>query len=425
MSTTTAMNDLGTASVIARNADRPPAVDALRIARAKAAYTTRRVDRQSIKTLLRGPSPRPGDLVLARVVKLGQHARIELDQGRRAPLFIDDEIIVCYGNRYAPDQFEAEVPENLDACHLVASGGIAARCLARHGSMKTATVIQPLGLLGDTDGRQINLADWALPEITTRRPRPLVLAVAGTAMNAGKTTTAAHLIKGLSYAGMTVGAAKVTGTGAGGDVWLMRDAGAAFAFDFTDAGLASTYRVAVAQIEAAAERLLTHLREEGVDVIVLEIADGLFQQETAALLSSPRFRLLVDAVIFAASDAMGAAAGVAWLRQRGWPVVAVSGCVSASPLAAREVREATGLPVLCLEDLTRAQIAFDLFERGGEWAVRPKSSDAKNIVRFVGAVPPPASHPVPSSPSPISLPRDAGGRCVPFLPLFEGRDGLK
>lgn len=400
MFTTTTIDDLGTASVIALNAGRPPAVDALRIARAKAAYTTRRVDRQAIKTLLGGLGPCPGDLVLARVVKLGQHARIELEHGRRAPLFVDDEIIVCYGNRYAPDQFEAEVPEDLNECHLVAGGGIAARCLARHGSMKAATVIQPLGLLGDADGRPLNLADWALPEITPRRPRPLVLAVAGTSMNAGKTTSAAYLIKGLSHAGMTVGAAKVTGTGAGGDVWLMKDAGAAFAFDFTDAGLASTYRASVATIEAAAERVLTHLREEGVDAIVLEIADGLFQQETAALLSSPRFRSLVDAVIFAAGDAMGAAGGVAWLRQRGWPVVAVSGCVSASPLAAREVREATGLPVLGLDDLTRAEIAFDLFERGGEWAVRPGASDAKDIVRFVGAAPPPASPRVPSPPSP-------------------------
>lgn len=409
MFTNTTIDDLGNASVIELNAGRPQTIDSPRIARAKAAYTTRRVDRRAIKTLLEGHGPRPGDLVLARVVKLGQHARIELEHGRRAPLFVGDEIIVCYGHRYAPDQFEAEVPEDLNECHLVAGGGIAARCLARHGSMKAATVIQPLGLLGDADGRPLNLADWALPEITPRRPRPLVLAVAGTSMNAGKTTSAAYLIKGLSYAGMTVGAAKVTGTGAGGDVWLMKDAGAAFAFDFTDAGLASTYRVPVATIEAAAERVLTHLREEGVDAIVLEIADGLFQQETAALLSSPRFRSLVDVVIFAAGDAMGAAGGVAWLRQRSWPVAAVSGCVSASPLAAREVREATGLPVLGLEDLARAEIAFDLFERGGEWAVRPQISDAKETVRFVGAAPPPASPRVPSPPSssPAGMQADA------------------
>lgn len=349
------------------NPGRAQAIEGWRIVRAKAAYTTRRVDRRAIKTLLTDIKPQSGDLVLARVVKLGQHARLELKNGRRAPLFVDDEIIVCYGDRYAPDQFEAEVPMNLDDCHLVAGGGIAARCLASHDSIKAATLIQPLGLLGYVNNKPINLAEWALPEITMRRPRPLVLAVAGTAMNAGKTTSAAYLIKGLScYLGMRVGAAKVTGTGAGGDVWLMRDAGAVKALDFTDAGLASTYRVPVTKIEAAAEHLMAHLRENGVDAIVLEIADGLFQQETAALLSSPRFRSLVDAVIFAAGDAMGAAGGVAWLRQRGWPVVAVSGCVSASPLAMREARQATGLPVLGLKELSNVDVIFELFEQCGK-----------------------------------------------------------
>jgi hypothetical protein len=38
-----------------------------------------------------------------------------------------DAIIVAYGHRYAPDQFEAYVPEDLGPCHLVAGGGVAAR----------------------------------------------------------------------------------------------------------------------------------------------------------------------------------------------------------------------------------------------------------------------------------------------------------
>ena len=61
-------------------------------------------------------------------------------------------------------------------------------------------------------------------------------------MNSGKTTTAAHLIKGLVQAGLKVGAAKLTGTGAVGDIWLMQDAGANLVLDFTDTGFPSTYR---------------------------------------------------------------------------------------------------------------------------------------------------------------------------------------
>jgi len=48
-----------------------------------------------------------------------------LPNGRRQTLFEGDEIIVAYANRHAPDQFEAEVPDSLSDCHLVASGGVA------------------------------------------------------------------------------------------------------------------------------------------------------------------------------------------------------------------------------------------------------------------------------------------------------------
>lgn len=342
-----------------------------RIALAKAAYTTRRVDRGAIRTLIESEAqPRPGDLLLARVEKLGHHRRIELEHGRLAPLFEGDEIVVCYGHRYAPDQFEAEVPENLEACHLVAAGGIAALCLSRHDKARIPTVIQPIGLLGDAAGRPINIAAWALPAAPLQYPRPFVVAVAGTSMNAGKTTSAAYLIKGLARSGLKVGAAKITGTGAGGDRWLMKDAGALEVVDFTDAGFASTYRASLAEVEEIQARLIAHLRNSGAEAIVLEIADGLFQCETAALLNSRRFQENIDAVIFAAGDAMGASGGVEWLRQRKLPVVAVSGCVSASPLAAREAAAATGLPVLGLEELAAPDIAVQLFERCTDWMAR-------------------------------------------------------
>ncbi len=57
-------------------------------------------------------------------------------------------------------------------------------------------------------------------------------------------------------------------------------------------------------------------------------------------------------MIFAAGDAMGAAAGALWLQERGLPVLAISGLVTASPLAARETKVATGLPVLGISTLT-------------------------------------------------------------------------
>ena len=91
-------------------------LDFRRLGLAKSAYTTRFVSRLIDADphgyrLMTGPHvvPRAGDVVLARVDKLGQHAAIMLPDGRRASLFEGDEILVAYGDRYAPDQFEGEV----------------------------------------------------------------------------------------------------------------------------------------------------------------------------------------------------------------------------------------------------------------------------------------------------------------------------
>ncbi len=324
---------------------------------AKRAFTTRRVNANAMRTLLTGDrQPRAGDLVLARVQTIGQHKRVQLSTGRPANLFENDTVIVAFGNRYAPDQFEAEVPPNLDACHLAAAGGLAAQILSQHEAMLPPTRLQPLGLVGDGSGQVLNLRDFALPALAGQVAVP-VLAVVGTCMNSGKTTAAAHLIHVLHQAGHRVGAAKVTGTGAPADVSLMADAGAAAVLDFTDAGHASTYRVEPPELEAILSTLIGHLQTQDVSVIVIEVADGLYQRETAQLLESERFRASVSGVLMAAQDSLGAAAGVAWLRERRLPVLGVTGLLTRSPLASREAADATGLPVYSLADLRNAPIA--------------------------------------------------------------------
>lgn len=334
-----------------------------RLRDAKAAYTTHLVPKEKVQTLISGDDvkPRAGDLLLARVDRLGQHKRIELVDGRRAALFDGDEILVCYGNRYAPDQFEAYVPATLEPCDLAAAGGVAARVTAAHSSLKRPTAITPLGLLGDRAGEPINIARYALK----RKLRPAgapIIAVVGTAMNAGKTTAAAHLVSGLSASGLKVGAAKITGTGAGGDVWYMTDAGAHKVLDFTHAGHASTYLAGDQAVQDIFLTLTAELADADVDAIVIEIADGLYQSETASLLRSPLFRRQVQAVLFAASDALSAKTGIAWLQEASLPVLAVTGLLTASPLAVRETASAVALPVLGLKELRNPKRLKELFD---------------------------------------------------------------
>ncbi len=304
-------------------------------------------------SLIAGPvRPRPGDLVLARVDRLGNHRRLELTNGRRAWMYPGDEIAVVYANRYAPDQFESYVPLDLQPTQLVASGGVASSVRTMSDDVRRATEITPLGLIGNERFTPLNLSDFGLRSVPSAETRLPALAVIGTSMNSGKTTTIKQLVLGLRDGGHRPGVTKVTGTGSGGDYWVMLDAGAQAMLDFTDAGLASTFGVDMHVVEQTMVNLIDHLTHRGCGSVLIEVADGLLQYETAQLLDSEVFRERIDGVVFAAADAMGAIAGVARLKELGLPVVAVAGRLTRSPLAMAETRAECGVPILTLAELS-------------------------------------------------------------------------
>ncbi|MFO0688299.1 MAG: hypothetical protein U0900_06300 [Myxococcota bacterium] len=325
----------------------------VRIGEATRAYSTRRVPAETMRCVRSDLAPSAGDLVLARVESVGQHKRLHTVDGGRKNLFAGDLVIVAYGDRYAPNQYEALVPRDLRDCDLAAGGGIAGRVVARHEKMRGPTRLHPFGLVtSDPDGPPLNLGGFGLEPPSARGPLAVpVMAVVGTSMDAGKTTTSAHLVRGLRNAGQRVGYAKVTGTAAAGDPGLLRDAGAHLVLDFTDAGFASTYRLSSATVEAIFEELVLHLAAGGCESIVIEVADGLLQRETESLLQSRVFRSRVSGLLFTAADSLGAMGGVQWLRDRKLPVSGLSGRLMTSPLQLREATAATRLPVYDLEDL--------------------------------------------------------------------------
>ncbi len=340
--------------------------DRVRLRSASWAFTTRRVPQGvGCSILPDAGAPEAGDLVLARVDALGHHGALQLVSGRRRTLFPGDEIVVAYGNRYACAQFESVVPESMGPCHLVAGGGIASRAVNWHAKISRGpTQITPIGAVADASGRRLNLRDFALEPRSRRGSyRPTAIAVIGTSMDSGKTQTCAYLVRGLIAGGSRVGYAKITGTGAGGDYWLLRDAGAETVLDFTDVGHASTYLLGSEEIERTLRRLVDLVAEDGVDAMVLEIADGVLQPETAALLQSETFRDLVGGMVVAAQDSMGASAAVSWLRDHPTPRLALSGVLTAAPLQVREAADATGLPLFDREALASRQVAMDLLGR--------------------------------------------------------------
>lgn len=331
-------------------------IDEARLHAAKRAFSVRNVPLSALRTVDNRPRrPQPGDIVVARVVDVGRLQCLQAPGGRRSALYPDDEVIVAYGNRYAPDAYEAECPRNLGLCELVAAGGLAGRILETNikfaSETSPPTLLKPVGIFVDTGNKPLNLADFpSETRLLTRRTIPTVC-VFGASMNAGKTTMAGGVIKGLTARGLTVGAAKVTGTCSGGDLFTFEDAGAVKTVDFTDAGFVSTYQEDTDCLIATTKTLIAALQAEQCEVGVIEIADGLFQRETAELLRDKRFRNLIDHWIFAADSAPSILTGLNMAQSIGLDIRAVSGSVTVSPLAVREVAAFANIPILTFPDL--------------------------------------------------------------------------
>lgn len=363
--------------VVQTSTETAPAPESVRsrVERAKHAFSTRNVGAflrraESVDLLTGDHVPQAGEVVLARVTSIGQHKRLESPVSRRQVLFEGDEIVVAYGSRYAADQFLAMLPGDLGPAHLAAAGGLASRVIDQHARIAAATEIEPIGVLRDEHG-PVTLARAAshavVRDVASRPQRPAhevpVIAVLGTSMNSGKSTVLGELAHGLTAAGLRVAAGKTTGTGAGNDYNLFLDAGAGRVLDFTDFGYASTFQLDIDEVRDLFLSMADELAGGGAarpDVVLLEIADGVYQGETTRLLADAEFGRVVDGVLFAAGDALGAVGGVAALAELGRRPFAVSGVVTSSPLATGEARRALDVPVLPTFDLGTAEVAREL-----------------------------------------------------------------
>jgi hypothetical protein len=296
--------------------------------------------------------PQIGDLVVAEVTRIGKHTAIEDRDGVTRPIYVGDRVVVVFGNRYATEQFEGYLPRRAARqCDLLSVGGVCGVVASRHVGVKAPTRLRILGALADEQGRRLSQRAFAVEPGPARKTAEVILVV-GASMSAGKTTVAGALVRSLTRAGLQVAAAKVTGTAAGKDPRLYLASGAAPVLDFVDGGFPSTYMLAPDELWQLWSTLLSRLHATGPDFIVVEVADGIFQRETAMLLRNPDARAGVDHVFFAANDSLSAESGVRNLRDLGWPVRAISGVVTKGPLGMREAAEATALPCLSPDQIT-------------------------------------------------------------------------
>jgi hypothetical protein len=292
-------------------------------------------------------SPRAGDVVVVRALTdSATYNLLELPTGRLAKINPGDVLIGVLGRRRALKGFVGDVPETVNAgdqLHLLNMGGVIGSCTGHHSSLSDAIQVEVIGLASDENGRVLNIADAALPQQTSLGETVPLVIIAGTCMNSGKTYAATELIKQATRAGLRVAAAKLSGIACLRDTLNMEDHGAIAIASFLDCGLPST--VGAANLAAVAKTIISRLNESSPDLIVIELGDGLLGgYSVEAVFEDGELREATAAVIFCASDYVGAWGGIELLRRRGIEIDVIAGSVTDSQMGQDYIEKEFGVP---------------------------------------------------------------------------------
>lgn len=302
----------------------------------KSTWATRHVPSEFLRSWGSVEGPVTGDVLACEVLMPSLHGRVETANGARAKLYPGDRIACVLGNRYATSMLEGAGTVSSDVIHLLSASGVCGEVVERCDKTARPTTLQILAQAYNGQ-HPLNLRSFASRAGDHTGADPLWVVVVGSAMDSGKTTACASLVHGLRQAGHRVGAAKLTGTTSARDVGSFRDAGADPVLDFSDVGWASTAGCSSRELYDIVTGLADHLRAAEVDVAVLEIADGLLQMETDLLLRELRSWVGPVQVVLAVRESLAGVAGAGMLAALGHHILAVTGVVTSSPLACREV----------------------------------------------------------------------------------------
>lgn len=283
-----------------------------------------------------------GDLILAKVRSLSSHRALITSDSKRLRLYRDDYILGVAGNRYASDAFEARITSD-GPLHLLTASGMCGTVVSRHSSQAEPTTLELVGRVCDSDGR-INLIERCFSVRVPAPGKPNVVLVLGSGMNAGKTTTSRRLVKSLLRNGLRVSACKLTGSVSHRDLYEYESTGAQDVRDFSSYGFPSTFGCPLPELERLFLTMVADAELAKPDVIVMEIADGLLQKETAAILGSAICRSRVVGAVLAAPCSLSSLQGIHQLTKHGHRVLAVSGLISNSPLMVREFSALSSVP---------------------------------------------------------------------------------
>ena len=291
--------------------------------------------------------PRAGDVLVVRALSdSATYNMLELPTGRLAKINPGDLLIGVLGRRRALKGFVGDVPTSVktgDELHLLNMGGVIGCCTGHHSSLGDAIKLEVIGFVANEEGRIRNIVDAAIPPKTSLgESAPLVL-IAGTSMNSGKTYAATELIKQATRAGLKVAAAKLSGIACLRDTMNMADHGAIVTASFLDCGLPST--VDIGDLAPTAKAIIGRLNEVNPDLILIELGDGILGGYSVdTIFDDLELREVTAALVFCASDYVGAWGGIELLRRRGVEIDVISGSVTDSQMGGDYIRNEFQIP---------------------------------------------------------------------------------
>ncbi len=301
--------------------------------------------REELELTLEG-SPVVGAVVAIRTLTdNATYNQLELPSGRLAKINPGDVVVGVLGRRRALKGFVGDVPVSLergDRLHILNLGGVIGHCSGHHHTFGAPIEGEFLGYVS-REGQALNLSMRAIaPRSDLSHSAPLVV-IAGTCMNSGKTYAAVELIKQMTRRGYRVAAAKLTGVACLRDTLHMADHGAVKTHSFLDCGLPST--VDVEDLPGIAKALVVELNMCEPDTIVLELGDGILGgYHVESILMDLDLMRHAAALVFCASDFVGAWGGKEWLRARAIRIDVMSGSVTDSQMGIEFVKREFGLP---------------------------------------------------------------------------------
>ncbi len=328
------------------------------------------------QTIIKDYQAVAGDVAVFEVVSIGSLNAIQDFEGRNCYIFPGDKIMLAFGNRYASNQFEGYVPEGYHQEYdLLGKGGVAGTVVSMFYKLelKGPTKLRLVGYARGKQGEVINTIYHHRKPVKFNAKKirnfKTILSI-GSSMDSGKTTTAAYLCRGLKTSGYKVAYIKLTGTVFNKDRMLAYDCGADFVSDFSEFGFPSTYLSSIDTIMDLYEGLLSDVAKTGLDYVVIEVADGLYQKETRALLNYTLFTETIDHVILSCCDSLSVNSGVQLLSPIfGDRLFALAGLFTGSPLLVDEVENLFSTPILTLSKLLQSDLLVDLLSQDVNVAV--------------------------------------------------------